>query len=142
LALALFGIGGPAVAGDMYNTPLRPSLVPNNGFTVGLIGGYDLGRVKVAVDPDALSSSLNGFDGGVLFGYDFENDGYFTAFELAGILGGPTKTYTVDPYTLTLGINGHVDARIRAGYRVAGGFGERHRRRERKQRFRQAQRWQ
>lgn len=116
----------PAIAAD-YNgdIPAIPYM-PNDGFYLGAIGGYTGGEAVFSTPlyPDfSLADPINGWDGGILVGYQFKTDDYFSAIEIAGMLGGPNKTYTYAPYSLEYGIDGHIDARVRAGYQAPGGIG-------------------
>lgn len=116
----------PAIAAD-YNgdIPAIPYM-PNYGFYLGAIGGYTGGEAVFSTPlyPDfSLADPVNGWDGGVLIGYQFKTDDYFSALEIAGLLGGPSNTIVVDPASLSYGIKSHIDARVRAGYQAPGGIG-------------------
>ncbi len=113
-----------AGAADWNSLSLRPTVAPQSGFSIGLIGGYNTGKARFDVpDWNAWAEDKpSGWDGGVIAGYEFHENGYFSAFEIAGMIGGVSRTHTLSPVTVTYGIKGHVDARIRAGIVTGDGI--------------------
>lgn len=123
-ACALLCTTFAANAADWNSVPLRPTVAPQSGFSVGLIAGYNSGtaRVDVPLLNAWAEDKPTGWEGGIVAGYEFHENGYFSAFELLGMVGGVSRTHTFWPITLTYGIKGHVDARVRAGIVTGDGI--------------------
>jgi outer membrane immunogenic protein len=82
-------------------------------------GGYTFGTAEFStplLPGFVLEDDLNGWDGGIVAGYDLQNGSFFTGIELLGAIGGPEETHRFGPFSVTYGIDAHIDARIRAGF--------------------------
>lgn len=101
---------------DVMRRSLKPSL---GGFVVGAAGGFTWGQAEFSsplVPGVKFTDDLEGWNGGVLVGYELTNGPYFTGFELLGAYGGPQKDYDFGGgMRADYGVEGHIDFRIRAG---------------------------
>lgn len=128
VGVALFGIVSSAQGADrtsvadyFQNDHLRPSISPSlGGFVVGGIGGHTWGEAKFTsplLPDEDFTDDSNGWDGGVLVGYEFVSGGWFTGLEILGAFGGPEKDSDLGAGIAgSYGVDAHVDARIRTGF--------------------------
>jgi outer membrane immunogenic protein len=120
-ALAAMAVTGAEAADYGFPGYLieQPAVPQFGGFYLGVVGGYTFGRAEFSsplVPGFVLKDDLDGWDGGIVAGYDLQSGSYFTGIELLGALGGPQETHVFGPFSFDYGIDAHVDARIRAGF--------------------------
>jgi opacity protein-like surface antigen len=120
-SLAIFcGLASLAHASDyQYGSYRGSNKFPLGGLVIGAAAGFTWGETEFSVPgvPGAeFTDDLDGWEGGLLVGYEFTNGPYFTGFELLGAYGGPQKDYNLGGgVRMEYGVEGHIELRIRAG---------------------------